>query len=59
MGTGWLVLLSDYAKTYWFVSFLISVFAGGLLPKYLTAYLYDLVEKLEKEGDDRPIVRVP
>ena len=59
MSTGWLVVLSDYAKTYWFVSFLISVFAGGLLPKYLTTYLYDVVEKLEKEGDDRPIAKVP
>jgi hypothetical protein len=59
MGTGWLVLLSGYAKTYWFVSFLISVFAGGLLPKYLTTYLYDVVGKLEKEGDDKPIVKMP
>ena len=47
--TGWLVLLSDYAKTYWIVSLLISVFLGGLLPKYLTIYLYGVVDKLEKE----------
>jgi hypothetical protein len=59
MSTGWLVLLSDYAKTYWFVSLLISVFLGGLLPKYVTTYLYGLVEKIEKEPDDRPIAELP
>jgi hypothetical protein len=57
--TGWLVLLSDYAKTYWIVSLLISVFLGGLLPKYLTIYLYGVVDKLEKEPGDKPIADVP
>jgi hypothetical protein len=59
MSTGWLALLSEYAKTYWFVSLLISVFLGGLLPKYVTSYLYGLVEQIEKEPDDRPITELP
>jgi hypothetical protein len=59
MGTGWLGLLCEYTKTYWFVSLLISVFLGGLLPKYVTTYLYGLVENLEKEADEKPIAALP
>lgn len=60
MNTGWVVLLGTYAKAYWIVPFLISVFLGGYIPKYLSEYLYGRIEKeVDAEDGDTPIRDVP
>jgi len=58
MGTGFLPLISGYAKTYWIASLLISVFAGHFIPKYVTKHLYKVVQVQAKKEteEDRPIV---
>jgi hypothetical protein len=58
MGTGFLSWISGYAKTYWVIALLISVFVGHFIPRYVTKHLYKVVEeKTKNETDkDRPIV---
>jgi hypothetical protein len=58
MDTGFLLWISGYAKTYWVIALLISVFVGHFIPKCVTKHLYKVVqEKAKNETDeDRPIV---
>jgi hypothetical protein len=59
MGAGFLPWISGYAKTYWIIALLISVFMGHFIPKYVTKHLYNKVVQVQAKKEteeDRPIV---